>query len=60
MLKPVVTTLDWANQRAIGKKGLVELAEIGVVAFNDVLHFARVFGKVGANISAVTQTSDGL
>lgn len=48
------------DQWTIIEKRLVELAEIVEIAFNDVLHLVRVLGKVGANVSVVTQTSDGL
>ena len=60
MFKPAIATLDRVDQRTSSEKRLVELAEIVKIAFNDVLHLVGVFGKVGANVSVVTQTRDGL
>lgn len=60
LFKPAFATLNRMDQWTISEKRLVELAEIIEIAFNDVLHFVRVLGKVGANVSVVAQTSDGL
>lgn len=48
------------NEGTLGDDRLIQLSEEIIVSSDDVLHLMWILGKPGANVTAVTQSSDCL